>query len=235
MALYFLMVNVLATLLLYYPTLIQAATFQTSPWLNTRQSGEATPQPQSLTAPSNISFAYLITKTSANENNTEFSDHTIWAYHNGAGIHAAVATTLGDRTNAMAWFNESGRHAQFDFGAPLNATHNFPFGMYLKQQDIYGEWGTVQIDPGLGSDWANFTYDEATIGLSVEDEYFGGWLICHWYLGVPQLFWIRGDLNATPPTTCGRVNLFYRCHDGQSNTEVATEGCYLHPPRPVAD
>lgn len=119
-----------------------------------------------------ISYSYLVTKA-VNDTDNKFSNLVIWGYHNGAALQAAVAADLGPDTNAKAWFNETGSHPQFDFGARMNDTHYLPFGMYLKQQDIYASWGSVQLDPGYGAG-LEFNYDANTAGLTVRNPYFGG-------------------------------------------------------------
>lgn len=40
-----------------------------------------------------------------------------------------------------------------------------------------------------------------------EDAFFGGWRVCDWSHGVPQLFWIVAPYHDPAPLGCGDVRL----------------------------
>ena len=57
--------------------------------------------------------------------------------------------------------------------------------------------------------WKN----EGPDGLVVDNEEFGGWLVCEWFHGIdaPQLFQVIEGFNTEPyvfPSSCTRVLLF---------------------------
>lgn len=78
----------------------------------------------------------------------------------------------------------------------------------------YAQWEPVQINgggpEGFGAFFFNGTglqWDDSPGAVYSQDD-FGGWLVCDWYHGVPQLFMKWDYYNTTAPSNCAMVDLF---------------------------
>ncbi|KAF2403506.1 hypothetical protein EJ06DRAFT_281239 [Trichodelitschia bisporula] len=123
--------------------------------------------------------------------------NALWvtAYHTGAGLSdAALLSSLAPAhmgrldNSSLLWFNSTP-----------------PFGWNLRY-GAYTLWNPVTIDGGSGS--GGFAVEGGNIVH--KSEQWGGWLVCDWNHGVPQLFWLDGGRTQPEtklPVSCNRVEL----------------------------
>ncbi|RMX88652.1 hypothetical protein D0869_01466 [Hortaea werneckii] len=133
------------------------------------------------------------------------------SYHTGAGL--GDATFIEERTAAAAkgfW----SRSMAFNLG---NA---FPWQMIMAQNvNFYADWQPVRINAGLGTSsfgtTSGFYINDTGLqwssspGSSLSSlNAFGGWLVCEWWHGVPQLFFRKiYDIDTPAPCSCADVYL----------------------------
>jgi hypothetical protein len=124
---------------------------------------------------------------------SRFDQLWLVASHTGAGLNDAVLypnQTSGIKgfLNATSTTQANGKpfyNQLFDLGGDV------PYGMSIKYESSYAAWEPVEINGGGGADgffinstglqWNSYP------GSSFGNE-FGGWLVCDWWHGVPQLF-----------------------------------------------
>ena len=130
-------------------------------------------------------------------------NQTVQATHTGAGY--ADPVFVQNKTDATPAFL-NGTSLQFDIDVP-----NYPFSANGGPSDTnYARWEAIGITSGYGTGvWKN----EGPDGLVVDNEEFGGWLVCEWFHGIdaPQLFQVIKGFNTEPyvfPSSCTRVLLF---------------------------
>lgn len=136
---------------------------------------------------------------------TKYTGWKLQAYHTGAGLADPVFVPTSDSAS-RAYLN--GTQLQFDVSPYPFSANGFP------SDTNYARWEPVTISSGYGSGaWVNNGPD----GLEIDNEEFGGWLVCEWFHGcnAPQLFqMIKGfDTGAEctaydVPSSCARVLLF---------------------------
>jgi len=137
----------------------------------------------------NTSEAYYL-RTQLKSNQTGQGKHEdLWlsAYHTGAGLNDAVLNSNRSRaiagfTNATNITNPDGgffQYQEFDLGSA------FPWGLYIQGGDAYSAWQPVRVNAGYGSGY--FALNSTGLQWYGYGS-FGGWLVCDWWHGVPQLF-----------------------------------------------
>ncbi|KAK7553629.1 hypothetical protein IWX49DRAFT_220192 [Phyllosticta citricarpa] len=141
----------------------------------------------------------------ADQNDTTKSAYSglyLSTYHTGAGL-SDVVFVANETLGAKAFLNESvpetapGGQLEFDFG------NDFPWGLRLGYEP-YAKWSTVIVQAGLGDQ--GFVYGEQ--GLVYNLTQFAGWMVCDWWHGVPQLFWLMNVVGAYEvPSSCAEVLL----------------------------
>ncbi|KAF1349663.1 hypothetical protein BDV97DRAFT_352119 [Delphinella strobiligena] len=130
---------------------------------------------------------YLRTELKTKEIGKDAYDNLyIGICHTGAAHNYAV---LGDESRAMKGFanasntaNPSGgvyNYQEFDFGGGP------PYGLSVSRFSTYDAWKPVNINVGLGDAGYSFNASGLQLGWGTEA---GGWLVCDWAHGVPQLF-----------------------------------------------
>jgi len=145
----------------------------------------------------NTSREYLLhTELKPGQGSTKKHFDNLWlvASHTGAGLNDAVlysnksyaikgfenATNI-TQSNGEPYFNQL-----FDLGGA------FPYDMFVQDVNFYAAWEPVRIDAGSGSGgWfmnsSGLQLNTYPTGPAGSNQ-FGGWLVCDWWHGVPQLF-----------------------------------------------
>jgi hypothetical protein len=82
---------------------------------------------------------------------------------------------------------------------------------------FYSSWQPVRVDAGVGgSDYevSGFFINETGLQWTsnptapgTANDAFGGWLVCDWWHGVPQLFFRLGYYSTPAPSSCADVYL----------------------------
>lgn len=140
---------------------------------------------------------YLRTQLKGDQSHkAKFNDLWLLASHTGAGLNDAVFTANKTRA-ARGFLNPTnisnpagGFYAHQEFNLPINPS---PYGMSISVVNQYSAWEPVRIDDGEGSDTQAFFINSTGLQWFDEPELqqvntFGGWLVCDWWHGVPQLF-----------------------------------------------
>ncbi|KAF3936506.1 hypothetical protein ABW19_dt0200266 [Dactylella cylindrospora] len=132
----------------------------------------------------------------------KFNNLYVYSYHTGAGqSDAALGPTKLSNRNGVAFYNAS---------SPTSKTGNiifqlsadFPWGLSLTYDAQYNEWASVTIGAGPGQ--SDFRFNAS--GLVSDFDAWGGWMVCDWAHGVPQLFW-RFYYADSLPRSCALVQL----------------------------
>ncbi|KAN0086351.1 hypothetical protein V8E54_000039 [Elaphomyces granulatus] len=133
-------------------------------------------------------------KTGVSSNN-EHNSLYVGANHTGSTSFDAV---LMPELTSSATFFLNGSNIQYDSGRSI------PWGIDLAGDENYAQWESVTINAGYGT--RGFIIDLST-GLKWIDAEFGGWLVCDWWHGAAQLFWIVSNAATTFPCSCSKVTL----------------------------
>lgn len=118
------------------------------------------------------------------------------ASHTGAGLNDAVlysnkSFAIRGFLNATNMTNPAGgffAHQEFDLG------NTWPYGLGISDVNFYAAWEPVRINAGEGDGIGAFFINSTGLQWIEQPEYpeapsgFGGWLVCDWWHGVPQLF-----------------------------------------------
>ncbi|KAI9829587.1 MAG: hypothetical protein M1819_006092 [Sarea resinae] len=110
-----------------------------------------------------------------------YENYYLAVFHTGAGTNDA--TFVKNITGATPAFqrNDSIIFDLEDGGAD-------GFGLDVPQgNDYYAQWESVSIN-SIQAPSTGLSIDGEKPGIWSSDESFGGWLVCQWYHGVPQLF-----------------------------------------------
>ncbi|KAI7168634.1 hypothetical protein KC316_g4977 [Hortaea werneckii] len=102
----------------------------------------------------------------------------------------------------------------------FNLGNAFPWQMIMAQNvNFYADWQPVRINAGLGTSsfgtTSGFYINDTGLqwssspGSSLSSlNAFGGWLVCEWWHGVPQLFFRKiYDIDTPAPCSCADVYL----------------------------
>lgn len=148
---------------------------------------------QALTLNTSTAY-YLHTQLKSNQTGKEKFDN-LWlvASHTGAGLNDAVlysnkSYAIKGFTNATNITTQDGgfyQHQEFDLG------NTWPYGLSVSNVNFYAAWEPVRINVGYGDE--AFTFNSTGLQWTSQPEYpeaqsFGGWLVCDWWHGKPQLF-----------------------------------------------
>jgi hypothetical protein len=128
------------------------------------------------------------------EHKKQFDNLWLVASHTGAGLNDAVlyanksyaikgfenATNI-TQSNGKPYFNQL-----FDLGG------QYPYDLNVQDVNFYAAWEPVRIDGGSGTggffmNSSGLQFDTNPGGQAASNQ-FGGWLVCDWWHGVPQLF-----------------------------------------------
>ncbi|KMP06255.1 hypothetical protein CISG_02391 [Coccidioides immitis RMSCC 3703] len=86
----------------------------------------------------------------------------------------------------------------------ISSESEISWGMVLNAPK-YSQWANVQIRAGDTTD--GFFLDGDRL-LWRDDDEFRGWLVCDWWHGLPQLFWVPSARNETSyPSSCWMTDL----------------------------
>ncbi|KAF2149290.1 hypothetical protein K461DRAFT_323809 [Myriangium duriaei CBS 260.36] len=145
-----------------------------------------------------------------------FNGLELVGYHSGAGLNDAVFLPAGKGNRAF--FNVTDPVVKQPNGEPyynliFDLGSSFPYAPQILNVDFYAEWLPVAINAGNqtanGAAW--YTDDNGLEFTSSPTEpksnSFGGWLVCDWFRGVPQLFSKLSYYNSTNPSSCADINL----------------------------
>ncbi|OJJ46573.1 hypothetical protein ASPZODRAFT_132641 [Penicilliopsis zonata CBS 506.65] len=153
----------------------------------------ATASPLLLPRAINTTQEFLLKTTSST--NDAHNNLYVEAYHTGAGLNDAVLTS-STATAAKAFLNET--YLEFDLGTP------FSWSFSMGADTNYAAWEFVEINAGYGT--TGFSLNDTGVQWSEADG-FGGWLVCDWWHGAPQLFWLYRFISPTLPSSCSTVDL----------------------------
>ncbi|CZT17457.1 uncharacterized protein RCC_03291 [Ramularia collo-cygni] len=164
-------------------------------------------------------------KTHVKSGYNRFDNLYLEAYHTGAGLNDATfnkttsTAAKGYLANPVYGHSSATYNQQFDL---------FGYGYQLEvdfSQVPYSQWQPVRINAGThGNETGNsgfhtfLTRDTETLVWDSEPQnsesadksgqLFGGWIVCDWWHGVPQLFVkLYQDTKITLPDTCAEVDL----------------------------
>ncbi|KAI9718145.1 MAG: hypothetical protein M1828_006843 [Chrysothrix sp. TS-e1954] len=150
-----------------------------------------------------------------NPPHTHFNATYIQPYHTGAGLNDVV---LSPQENATFPGFLNGTQQQFH----LPAEDGYPWSLELNTLVEYTGWSPAVINIGDGNSYGAFYLSQAgellynTAGTlanprenATTDNEFGGWLVCDWWHGVAELFWLNAffDRGLALPRSCAYVNL----------------------------
>ena len=124
------------------------------------------------------------------------------------GNASLAATNI--TVNGTTYYNQL-----FDLG------NDFPWGLVMvPNQDFYAAWQPVQLNAGASGsafDVSGFFINETGLQwtsnpdqVGTDTDEFGGWLVCDWWHGVPQLFFRISYYSSTAyeaPASCADVYL----------------------------
>ncbi|PGH27072.1 hypothetical protein AJ80_01258 [Polytolypa hystricis UAMH7299] len=142
----------------------------------------------SMTIPALPRFYYLRT---ANSGVPAHDGLYVSSFHTGAGLSDAVVQPV--RGDAAKGFLKD-THQQFQIGDELE------WAMVMGVDANFSRWDSVHINAGRGT--PGFSIDAGKLHWK-EDGEFQGWLVCNWWHGIPQLFWIESP-DVPYPEGCSR-------------------------------
>ncbi|MCJ1310812.1 hypothetical protein MMC25_004479 [Agyrium rufum] len=149
-------------------------------------------------------------------NTTDKANLYLQGYHTGAGFNDVVL--VPESVGSLAKFFLNNTHQEADLGSA------FPWGLVLGNDDNYAGWELVQLNAGYGDSGFYFNNTDGLFnavagaqGLKFNSAYqygegikfneFGGWLVCDWYHGLPQLFWRVTPYDDAFPSSCALIQL----------------------------
>lgn len=148
-----------------------------------------------------------------------FENLYVYSYHTGAGLGDAIftrnasAAPVGFLNATNTSTAEAPNYVQkFDLGT------QFPWSMNLALADTaYSGWQPVRIDAGAGGssrgDGDGFFINSTGLqwnsspGGDPALDAFGGWIVCDWWHGVPQLFFRLSSYDLPLPASCADIYL----------------------------
>lgn len=94
----------------------------------------------------------------------------------------------------------------FDFGG------TFPWAPQIQNVDFYAEWLPININAGNTTQEGVWFFNSTGVHITSSpadpsQNGYGGWMVCDWYRGVPQLFVKIAYYNITNPSSCADVML----------------------------
>ncbi|KAG9596899.1 hypothetical protein KCU77_g6911, partial [Aureobasidium melanogenum] len=142
-----------------------------------------------------------------------FDNLWLVASHTGAGLNDAVL--YGNRSYAIKGFENATNITQSDgqpfFNQLFDLGGNFPYDLYVADVNFYAAWEPVRINGGSGTggffmNSSGLQWNSAPSGPAGTN-FFGGWLVCDWWHGVPQLFSKWNYYHYENPSSCADVDL----------------------------
>ncbi|USW56682.1 hypothetical protein Slin15195_G100010 [Septoria linicola] len=140
--------------------------------------------------------------------------NNLWlsTYHTGAGLNDVVFQTAQDGAS-KAFLNSTNvtgsDNLLFDLG------NTFAWGLVMvPNAQFYSAWQPVEIHAGASGSNADVSgFFVNSTGLQWNSTSFGGWMVCDWWHGVPQLFFRISYYVKTAypaPSSCADVYLVPR-------------------------
>lgn len=132
---------------------------------------------------------------------TRFNNLWLQGYHTGAGLNDVTFTTQekGANKGFLEKTNVTGKDDRPFYSALFDLGSDFSYDLVMDEYDtMYAGWQPVRLNAGTGgsgtevsgffinSTGLQWTSTPEKPGSS--DDAFGGWLVCDWWHGVPQLF-----------------------------------------------
>ncbi|KAG9838235.1 hypothetical protein KCU98_g9301, partial [Aureobasidium melanogenum] len=142
-----------------------------------------------------------------------FDNLWLVASHTGAGLNDAVL--YANRSYAIKGFENATNITQSDgqpfFNQLFDLGGNFPYDLYVADVNFYAAWEPVRINGGSGTggffmNSSGLQWDSDPSGPAASNA-FGGWLVCDWWHGVPQLFAKWSYYHYENPSSCADVDL----------------------------
>ena len=123
-----------------------------------------------------------------------FDNLWLVASHTGAGLNDAVLYT--NQSSGIKGFmnatNITQPNGQPYFNQLFDLGGSFPWGLIIADVNFYSAWEPVRINAGDGQ--PSFFFNSSGLqwtenpSVPADQNAFGGWLVCDWWHGVPQLF-----------------------------------------------
>ena len=124
----------------------------------------------------------------------KFDNLWLVASHTGAGLNDAVLYT--NQSSGIKGFmnatNITQPNGQPYFNQLFDLGGSFPWGLIIADVNFYSAWEPVRINAGDGQ--PSFFFNSSGLqwtenpSVPADQNAFGGWLVCDWWHGVPQLF-----------------------------------------------
>ncbi|THV92057.1 hypothetical protein D6D25_09531 [Aureobasidium pullulans] len=142
-----------------------------------------------------------------------FDNLWLVASHTGAGLNDAVLYT--NQSSGIKGFmnatNITQPNGQPYFNQLFDLSGSFPWGLIIADVNFYSAWEPVRINAGDGQ--PSFFFNSSGLqwtenpSVPADQNAFGGWLVCDWWHGVPQLFAKWSYYHYENPSSCADVNL----------------------------
>ncbi|KAI5209967.1 hypothetical protein E4T39_00509 [Aureobasidium subglaciale] len=143
---------------------------------------------------------------------------SLWlvASHTGAGLNDAVLYT--NKSSGIKGFANDTNITQSNgkpyFDQLFDLGNAFPYDLYIADVNFYAAWEPVRINAGTGAGGFFFNssglqWDESP-GSNVDQNALGGWFVCDWWHGVPQLFAKWSYYHYENPSSCADIDLIPR-------------------------
>lgn len=123
-----------------------------------------------------------------------FDNLWLVASHTGAGLNDAVLYT--NQSSGIKGFmnatNITQPNGQPYFNQLFDLGGSFPWGLIIADVNFYSAWEPVRVNAGDGQ--PSFFFNSSGLqwnenpSVPADQNAFGGWLVCDWWHGVPQLF-----------------------------------------------
>lgn len=156
------------------------------------------------------------------DDKTEYDSLWLSSYHTGAGLNDVVFTN-NQTSGELAFLNATnttGSNRQYS-NQLFDLGNEFAWGLEMAPNtEFYAAWQPVRMNAGasgtgqvvdgffLNETGLQWTETPATPGGSTD--MFGGWLVCDWWHGAPQLFFrisYYGKSAYPAPASCADVIL----------------------------
>ncbi|EMF09735.1 uncharacterized protein SEPMUDRAFT_151649 [Sphaerulina musiva SO2202] len=160
----------------------------------------------------NITSPQFYLKIDSQSRTSQFNDLWLASYHTGAGLNDVVfsAGQPGIEGIQKGFFNATNvtgsDNLLFDLG------NDFAWGLKMvPNQQFYAAWQPVELNAGVsGSEEDVSGFFMSNTGLQWNSSSFGGWIVCDWWHGAPQLFFRIASYTKSwypAPASCADVFL----------------------------
>ncbi|PNS15084.1 hypothetical protein CAC42_2313 [Sphaceloma murrayae] len=156
----------------------------------------------------------LMTKVKPGKSNKkQFNGLYLSAYHSGAGLNDAVLVK-GKASGIRGFFNQTELdrpNGKPYFSLEFDLGNDFPYAAQIGY-GAYDAWVSMEINAGDKQSYGAYFFNKAGLQFDASPAVngssgFGGWLVCNWARGVPQLFMRQAGYNKTLTSNCADVNL----------------------------